>query len=165
MNKYLKDPKGGDTQVVKDIEKRLTKHKTKSQTLLDQANKNYDNALKKYGKGKKLKGKALQNAFNKTKNGQSLIDRVSRSKNLVSKTSSKASEGAMNYIKKYIKKHGVKGMMSKIIKKGGWKMAAGIVGKLGVGGLATFSGIGTAAGILMNVHTIYQLYNILTDED
>ena len=66
-------------------------------------------------------------------------------------------------IKKYIEKHGVKKLMSTVVKKAGTGGALKLLGRGTLGALLTGSGVGTAAGIALDAYTLYELSNIILE--
>ena len=155
------------SKYVQGLDKTLQKNQTKAEGLLKQSSDIRDKAFAKFKQGKKQQGltdsQVLKN-FEKSAAGKKHVNRVVKAGDLVTKRTDKATQGAWSVVSKKLKEKGADGLIKEIAKKAGPRTAAKLAARLGIGGLATISGFGTAAGIAMNAALIYDLYNILTSE-
>ena len=155
------------SKYVQGLDKTLQKNQTKAEGLLKQSSDIRDKAFDKFKQGKKQQGltdsQVLKN-FEKSAAGKKHVNRVVKAGDLVTKRTDKATKGAWSVVSKKLKEKGADGLIKEIAKKAGPRTAAKLAARLGIGGLATISGVGTAAGIAMNAALIYDLYNILTSE-
>jgi hypothetical protein len=103
-----------------------------------------------------------QQNFLKTTKGKEHTAKILKGRNLQLKAQGKVGQGALRGLQGIIKKHGKAKVISTLAKKLGWKQAAKVAGKLIMGTALSGTGVGTAAGIAMNVWTIVDLYNILS---
>ena len=155
------------SKYVQGLDKTLQKNQTKAEGLLKQSSDIRDKAFAKFKKGKKQQGltdsQVLKN-FEKSAAGKKHVNRVIKAGDLVTKRTDKATQGAWSIVSKKLKEKGADGLIKEIAKKAGPRTAAKLAARLGIAGLATVSGVGTAAGIAMNAALIYDLYKILTSE-
>ena len=128
---------------------------------LDKMTKNIDSG-KNIGKGVPSLGKDFEKVSTK---GRKLkkAQEAAKLKNIAVKKG--AAEGPTRVVTAYVKKHGVSGLMKKVIKKAGWKGAANLLGKgalsLGLKG----TGVGALASLALDAATIYSIYSMITSED
>tara|TARA_Y100000310_G_C20693731_1_gene824046 strand:- start:3463 stop:4857 length:1395 start_codon:yes stop_codon:yes gene_type:complete len=64
-------------------------------------------------------------------------------------------------VERFIKKHGVSGLISRVVKQVGIKGAVKLLGKGILGAGLTFSGLGTGVGLAIDAWTIYEIANII----
>jgi hypothetical protein len=109
--------------------------------------------------------KTPKTPFDKTKEGIKLLK--TKESKVIANTLNKKNLAStpVKAITKYVKKHGMSGLIKQVVKKAGVKGAAKLLGKgvlsLGLKG----SGIGAAASIALDVSTIFMVYNLIKSEE
>ena len=139
--------------VGKGFDVKTKKSVTSAKSTLTKAQNKFNKANKSY-KGKN---------FKVTKNGKALQKSITNATKNLTTANNKAGQGAFKVLQTYIKKHGTSGLIRTISKKLGYAGALKLVGKLGLGTVLSGTGLGTAAGVALNIHTLYQVYNIIKD--
>ena len=155
------------SKYVTGMDKILAKNEAKAKNIITKSQSIRDKAYKTFAKGVKQKGlkpaQILKN-FEASAAGKNHVNKVVKAGKLAVSQSDKATKGAWAVIQKKLKEKGADGLVREIAKKAGWKTAAKMGARLGIAGLATASGVGTAVGIGMNVALVYDLYKILSSE-
>jgi hypothetical protein len=164
----------GGKRVAKNIENLMSKKgipganvlkskRLKAEKVLKKAQEKYSDAAKKYNyKGKKrIKGKN----FSATKDAKSLKKAREVAKKAVNKTYAAGTnkKTAVKAIRGLVKKFGVRGLISQVAKKAGWKTALFLGARLAGGTALMGTGIGTAAGFALDIWTISSILKILGD--
>ena len=103
--------------------------------------------------------------FDKTKEGIKLL-KAKESKVIANTLNkSKLASTPVKAITKYVKKHGMSGLIKQVVKKAGVKGAAKLLGRgalsLGLKG----SGIAAAASLVLDASTIFMIYNLIKSEE
>ena len=114
------------------------------------ASRAFTDAKKKY-KGKKV-------IFEKTAKGKNLLAKKKLAQ--VALKTGKA-EGPAKVVQRFIKKHGVSGLIKQVAKKAGPKAAAKLIGQLTLGTALTGTGIGTTVGLAMDAWAIASIAKII----
>ena len=128
------------------------KNVTKSQQIVNRAQAKYDSMLKKNG-GKGVNNKAARKIKKQIKN--------ITTKRLNTAANSTITKSTKDVWGKLLTKYGGKWGLSKaIMTKFGKRRGAMMLGRVMAGGLLTASGVGTVAGIAMNIATAAALYQV-----
>ena len=133
--------------------KKLTPAKgnlSKAKNILQKAQENY-------------KGKSFKSTTKGPKSYKALNNKVKVAEKAFNKANSKAGKGSLSVINKYIKKHGTSNLIKVLGKKYGWAGGLRLAGKLGLGTVLSGTGIGTAAGIGLNLYALWEVANLISD--
>ena len=155
------------SKYVAGMDKTFARHQSKAKDLVTKATKLKDDAFDRFrkGKGKNTKGFSKKLAkFEASAAGKKHLARIKKAQVMFDKKTAQVTKGAWSVIQKKLKEKGASGLLKEIAKKAGWKTAAKMGARLGIGTAATFSGVGTAAGIAMNAYLVWDLYKILTSD-
>jgi hypothetical protein len=74
-----------------------------------------------------------------------------------------AAKAPMQTITKYIKKHGVSGLIKKIANKTTWKVAARLVGRQTLSLAMKGTGVGAVASLALDVATVWEIARLISD--
>ncbi len=146
--------------------------KKEAKIKLNRAEKVLQNAKDKFkisaDKYKKLKPKGRFLTTKEAKRQQRVIKGVQKGVNTLYGTGPKGAgrKASLDYIKNYVSKNGVSGMVKKLAQKGGTSFALKTMGRLGLsagmkaGGVAT-GGLSAAASLSLDAYTVYSIAKML----
>lgn len=155
---------GASSKVVSSAQASATRAYNKAKKLYDKNQLAKIRKTQPRGKISKLKMSKIK-SFDLTKAGQNLLK--TKESKVIANTLNKKNLAStpVKAITKYVKKHGMSGLIKQVVKKAGVKGAAKILGRgalsLGLKG----SGIGAAASLVLDASTIFMVYNLLKSEE
>jgi len=150
-SQQLKLSKAMQGKIGAGIDASTKKKLTPAKSALTRAQNKYNTAKKAY-KGKK---------FASTKDGKALKTSIKTAQSNLNKVSSKAGQGSLQVIQKYVKKHGTAKLLQALGKKFGRMGAIRLAGQLGLGTVLSGTGVGTAVGVGLNALTVLSIANAL----
>jgi len=147
------------------LDKAATKNVTKAKSAVTRSQSAYNKAKNIYNKNyhKNPANKGKKPNFKASKIGKKLQTGINTAKSNLGTAKNRVGKGSLKVIQKYIKKHGTKKLIQVLGKKFGVMGALRIAAQLGVGTVASGTGIGTLAGAALNAYTLWQIADMIGD--